>query len=153
MAVLIDQVVKNVEGESFQDASLPKALAAAQKYAGKEGYVASNPRLLKGRVLAPFDNEIWANWYTANSEEDVGKSPQGKDVYIAVHGGGILGSPNRIKDAYKEGLTDKSAAKFTDKEIQDLLAGKLPDGTTIPVYTFNDLKNGNITKSRACSIG
>ena len=147
MPALIDQVVKNVEGKVFCDANLPTALAAAKKHAGKEGYVASMPQLLRGRVLAPFDNEIWTNGYTANSEENAGKSPQGNDVYIAVHGGGILGSPERIKAAYKEGLTDKYAAKFTDKELQDLLNGNLPDGTKIPVYTFNDLKSGNIPKS------
>ena len=144
MTVTLDRevrVVKDVQGEVFYDGNLPNALREAQKYAGKEGYVASMPQLLQGRVKAPNDDGIWADWFTVNSEENVGKTAQGKPVVIAVHGGGIFSSPERIERAYSDKLVNY-AGKLDDKEIKDLLAGKLPDGTQIPVYSFSQFKKG-----------
>lgn len=54
--------VRRLEGRSFSDQSLPKALAAAQAHAKNGGFVASLPQLLHGRVKAPsFDDPVWTN--------------------------------------------------------------------------------------------
>ncbi len=130
---------------------LPDALRRAREYAGTDGYVASMPQLLNARVNAPFDNEIWNTWFfTANSEESLAISPAGKRAAVFVHGGGIFATPERFRRLYmadvgrtsKDGYTGLFGAKIPGHEAQDLLEGRLPDGTEIPVYSFDEIKRG-----------
>jgi hypothetical protein len=75
---------------------------------------------------------------------------QGNHVVVAIHGGGILGTPERFERSLyadqdrlnPEGLTGQGAAKITRQEASDVLEGKLPDGTEIPVYAFDEFKRG-----------
>ncbi len=146
MALLDNQVkvVRQVEGRVFYNTNLPNALRLAQAYSTKDGYIASMPQLLHGRNVASFTDEIWTNWYTANSEEDVVTDSQGRfgkkdrPVVVVLHGGGILGSPERIEKAYVPKLTDQRAAKFSDEEARAVLEGRMPDEKTVPVMTYND---------------
>ena len=77
-------------------------------------------------------------------------TPQGNRVVVAVHGGGIFASPARFERSFhadlnrsnSEGLTGQSAAKITEHEARDVLEGKLPDGSEIPVYPFAEFKLG-----------
>ena len=140
-----------MEAAIFFDSHLPNALRRALEYAGNDGFVASMPQLLHARANASYDNIIWNTWFTANSEESVVKTPQGHHVVVAVHGGGIFASPERFERAYRatvdprlnsEGLTKQYAAKISEREARDLLAGKLPDGTEIPIYSFSEFKQG-----------
>ena len=143
MAVILDQEVRvTKQGQPFYNTSLPRALADAREYAHNGGHVASMPELLRGRVISPADSELWTHWFTALSEEDVGRTAAGSSVLVTVHGGGILSTPERITRAYKEGLTPQHAAKLTDAEFTDIVNGKLPDGTKIPVYSFIEFKQG-----------
>ena len=129
---------------------IPTALHRALEYAGDEGFVASLPQLLHARTNAPYDNIIWNTWFTANSEECVVKTKQGNHVVVAVHGGGILGSPERFERAVytdadhrnSEGITGQGAVKIAKQEARDILSGKLPDGTEIPVYPFDEFRRG-----------
>ncbi len=134
-----------MEGVPFFDLSLPSALRKAQQHAGVDGFVASVPELIRGRNSIPhptYEGE-WDNWYSALSEEDVGRTTQGNPIVIIAHGGGILSSPERIEQAYAQGLIiDQSKAKLSEKEIRDLLGGKLPTGGQISVYSFNEFKTG-----------
>ena len=132
--------------ESF----LPNALRRALEYAGDDGFVASMPQLLHARVNASYDNIIWNTWFTSNSEESVATTPQGYRVVVAVHGGGIYASPERFEKTYRsstyrsspEGFTGQYAGKISEREVQDVLNGKLPDGTEIPVFSFDEFKRG-----------
>ncbi len=129
---------------------IPTALRRALQYAGDDGFVASMPQLLHARTNAPYDNIIWNTWFTSNTEESVVTTPQGNHVVVAVHGGGIFASPERFERSFhadlnrdnSEGITGQSAAKITEKEARDVLEGKLPDGTEIPVYQFEEFKQG-----------
>ncbi len=129
---------------------IPTALRRALQYAGDDGFVASMPALLHARTNASYDNIIWNTWFTANSEESVVTTPQGTRVVVAVHGGGIFASPERFERSFhadlnrhnSEGLTGQSAAKITEQEVRDLLNGKLPDGSEIPVFQFDEFKRG-----------
>ena len=129
---------------------IPTALRRALAYAGDEGFVASMPQLLHARTNAPYDNIIWNTWFTSNSEESVLTTPQGKHVVVAIHGGGILASPERMEKSFyadqdrsnPEGITGQTAIKLSSKEARDLLGGILPDGTEIPVYPFEEFKRG-----------
>lgn len=124
-------------GKSLYDASLPKALEEAQEYAGKDGHVASMPKLASARTIADGEDFVWKNWFTCASEEDKGKTKQGKGIYVVAHGKGILIDPKRIRKAYADGLVN-GAAKYTQKEFNDLLEGNLPDGTEIPVFSYSE---------------
>ena len=134
----------------FFDSYITLALRQALRYAGDDGFVASLPQLLHARVNGDYDNIIWNTWFFANSEESVVTSPQGNLVVVTVHGGGILGKPARIERALRadlnrhntEGLTGQYAAKITAPEARDLLRGRLPDGTELPVYGFKEFRQG-----------
>jgi len=106
--------------------------------------------LLHARANADYDNIIWNTWFTSNSEESVVTTPQGNRVVVAIHGGGIFGSPERFERVYRasvdrsnsDGFTGQYAAKISEKEAHDVLEGKLPDGTEVPVYSFDEFKQG-----------
>jgi len=108
------------------------------------------PQLLHARTNAPYDNIIWNTWFTSNSEESVVTTPQGSRVVVAVHGGGIFAAPERFERSFHadlsrfnpEGLTGQSAAKISQIEAYELLEGKLPNGTEIPIYPFDEFKRG-----------
>ena len=129
---------------------IPTALRRALQYAGDDGFVASMPQLLHARTIAPYDNIIWNTWFTSYTEESVVTTPQGNHVVVAVHGGGIFASPDRLERSFHadlnrhntEGITGQSAARITRHEARDVLQGKLPDGTVIPIYAFDEFKRG-----------
>jgi hypothetical protein len=106
--------------------------------------------LLRARTNAPYNNIIWNTWFTSNSEESVVTTPQGNRVVVAVHGGGIYGTPERFEKLYRadqnrsntEGFTGQYAGKISTREANDVLEGKLPGGTEIPVYPFDEFKRG-----------
>ena len=131
---------------------IPTALRRALHYAGDDGFVASMPQLLHARTNAPYDNIIWNTWFTSYSEESVVTTPQGNHVVVAVHGGGIFASPDRFERSFhadlsrhnSDGVTGQSAAKISQQEARDLLEGKLPDGTEIPIFQFDEFKRGVI---------
>ena len=135
----------------FFDSYATAALKGALRYAGDDGFVASLPQLLHARVNAAYDNIIWNTWFTANSEESVVTTPQGHHVVVVVHGGGIFATPKRLERSYRadldrsnpDGLTGQYAAKITTREARDLLdRGELPDGSTIPMYAYNEISEG-----------
>ncbi len=134
----------------FFEPHIPTALQRALDYAGNDGFVASMPQLLHARASASYNNIIWNTWFTANSEENVVTTPQGNQVIVAVHGGGIFASPARFEKSFHadldrsntEGLTGQTAAKISEREAHNLLNGKLPDGSEIPVYPFDEFKRG-----------
>ncbi len=140
----------NMEAAIFFDSYLPYALRGALEYAGEDGFVASMPQLLHARVNAPYDNIIWNTWFNPNSEENLVTSPQGNRVVVTVHGGGIFASPERFESLFRAstdrnseiGFTGLFAGRIAEREAHDLLAGHLPDGTDIPLFTFDEFKRG-----------
>lgn len=139
-----------MEAAIIYESHLPDALRRALVYAGSDGFIASLPELLHARVGASFDNVIWNTWFTANSEECVAKTPQGNWVVLALHGGGIFATPERIRTLYHASVDRKSELGFTGlfagrisaRENHDIVDGRLPDGRQIPVYAFAEFKQG-----------
>ena len=140
-----------MEAAVIFDTHLPNALRRALEYAGDDGFVASMPQLLHARVNAPFDNEIWDTWFfTSNSEESLVETPQGNHVAVLVHGGGIFATPARFRKLYlasthrdsKDGFTGLFGGKILEKEAHDILKGRCPDGTEIPVYLYSEFQRG-----------
>jgi len=139
-----------MEAEIIFEPHVPNSLRRALDYAGDDGFVASMPQLLHARTNADYDNIIWNTWFTSNSEESVVSTPQGNRVVVAVHGGGIFASPERFERVYRasvdrsntDGFTGQYAAKISAQEARDVLEGQLPDGTEIPVYPFEEFKQG-----------
>lgn len=139
------RLVKRVIGQQVYDSRMPEAKRKALKYARNGGYVASLPQILQSRAISPKDSEIWNYEFTANSEENVGKTRQGHTVVVVVHGTGIW-TPDRIQEAYEvayeQWLTSPHASKIGRKEFLGVLDGKLANGTTIPIYTLSDFMKG-----------
>ena len=144
----------NMEAKILNQPHLPDGLREAQTYAGSDGFVVSLPQLFHARAQASFDNEIWNQWFTANTEESVIKRADGKYFLVVVHGGGILGDPARIDRVFTsdgEGMTSdgegRGAAKLSDTEAADLLVGRVPSGSKIPMYDYADFINRTTTPS------
>ena len=139
-----------MEASIVYESHLPDALRRAQIHAGDDGFVAALPQLLHARVGASYDNIIWNTWFTANSEECVARTPQGNWVFMAIHGGGIFASAERIRTLYhanvdrksERGFTGLFAGKISARENRDIVAGRLPDGRRIPLYPLDELKRG-----------
>ncbi len=137
-----------MEAAIFFDSYLPDALRRALEYAGDDGFVASMPALLHARANAPYDNIVWNTWFNPNSEESLLTTPQGNHVVVTVHGGGIFGSPERFEKLFRSDTSRFSEVSFTglfagkiiEREAHNVLEGKLPDGTEIPVFSFADFK-------------
>ena len=141
-----------MEAEIIFEPHVPYSLRRALDYAGDNGFVASLPQLLHARTNADYDNVIWNTWFTSNSEESVVTTPQGNHVVVAIHGGGIFSTPERFEQVYRassdrsnpDGFTGQYAARISQKEAGDALEGRLPDGTEIPVFPYEEFKRGII---------
>ena len=129
-----------MEAEIIFDPQMPIALQQALDYAGDNGFVASMPQLIHAQTNACYDNIIWNTWFTANSEESIVTTPQGNHVVVAIHGGGIYGTPGRFEKMYyatqdyrnTHGFTEQYAGKISQQEARDVLEGKLPDIPSVP---------------------
>ena len=139
-----------MEAAIFFDSYLPLALRRARDYAGEDGFVASLPQLLRARVEADYDNIIWNTWFNPNSEESLVTTPQGNRVIVTVHGGGVFASPERYEKLFHAstdresefGFTGLFAGKLSAREAHDVLEGRMPDGIEIPMYPFDEFKQG-----------
>ncbi len=139
-----------MEASAFFDSYLPDALRRALEYAGDEGFVASLPQLLRARVSAGYDNEMWNNWFNPNTEESLIITPGGNRVIVTVHGGGVFATPERFERLFRAstdrdsefGFTGYFAGKLSQAEAGAVLAGRMPDGADIPVYDFGEFKRG-----------
>ncbi len=149
-----------MEAAIFYNSYLPEALRRALEYAGNDGFVASMPALLRARANAPYDNIIWNTWFNSNSEESLLTTPQGNRVVVTVHGGGIFGTAERFEKLFRAdtsrfcevGFTGLFAGKITEREAHDVLDGKLPDGSEIPVFSFDELNRGSVDLPRHYAV-
>jgi hypothetical protein len=133
---------QTIEGEVFYDSYMPDSLAAARQFAGPGGFIASMPFIIDLRLVHPFTHKIWNGWFTANSEEMDGKLNNGKQVILEIHGGGILTQEGRLERAYADKLTAEYGARLSPEEVKNAIYGRLPDGTTMPVYSLAEIKRG-----------
>lgn len=134
-AVSIDEILGHAA--SFYDKRQSVALRSAQEHAGAEGYVVTLPELLQARIRTDRRHLVWREVYTTLSEEYVGPGPDGCPVVMVLHGGGLL-TPERMERAYTDGLTETHASRLDDDEWADLLEGRMPDGTLIPMFGYGD---------------
>src|SRR3989344_2479638 len=137
----IDDVLN---GNIFYDTSMPQALRQAMEYATAQGIIANMPEFIAAKVKADKSHAFWQNWYTVLTEENIGIDKKGsfytrgEPVLVVMHGGGIL-TPDRIQQAYDEGLLNNSA-KYRDEEFDTLLEGRLLDGTNFPLHRLEEIQ-------------
>jgi hypothetical protein len=135
-----------LNGQSVYNEIMPRALKEAIEYSGTKGIVASMPELIAAKAIADKDHDFWKNWYTIQTEENIGLDSEGRfgtrgePVLVTVHGGGLL-TPDRIDKAYEEGLVAGSA-RYIEEEFDRLLEGKLPDDTEIHLYRLEEIESG-----------
>ena len=144
------QIYHNLTARYFENKNWVNSLRAAQEYVGTDGYVLSLPQLALVRINAIRENPIWTSEEVfTTTEEAYGKTKQGHDVVIVTHGGGILYSKVLMDDGKKTASfkQDRLGVKITRKDITDLLDGRLPDGTYIPVISYSDLQSNELDES------
>lgn len=139
-----------MEAAIFFEPHIPRAQRRAVDYAGDDGWVASMPQLLNARTHADYSSIVWNTWFTANTEESVVTTPQGNRVVVVVHGGGIFAAPERFEKLYRSsvgrsnprGFTGQFAAGITPQEARDVLEGRMPDGTVVPIFAYSEFERG-----------
>ncbi len=144
----LDSILK---GKTFRKLKLSSALAKALNY----GLVVTMPEMIAAKVrCAPskgkkdydLSHGFWNASYDVHTEENIGIDQKGRfhnagePVLVLVNGGGIL-TPARIKQARRK-RTVRGSAKYSNEEFDNLLNGKLPDGTSIELYSYEDIKKG-----------
>eukprot|EP00747_Dinoflagellata_sp_TGD_P210908 gnl/TRDRNA2_/TRDRNA2_84129_c0_seq1.p1 gnl/TRDRNA2_/TRDRNA2_84129_c0~~gnl/TRDRNA2_/TRDRNA2_84129_c0_seq1.p1 ORF type:complete len:476 (-),score=87.24 gnl/TRDRNA2_/TRDRNA2_84129_c0_seq1:622-1929(-) len=153
-----DYAAQMVWGEDAT-AGLRLALDTAQ-LRGPNGYIASMPELMQARVAVGFDNLLWTvqennvrttPYISAYSEMNIIRKDDGSRFLVFVHGGGILAYPDRIFNAFRMdadmwnagcSLTGDYTPRLNEQEASDLLEGKLPDGTRLPLFEFSEFAKG-----------
>lgn len=122
------------------------ALQQALDYVNPDGIVATMPELIAAKIKADSSHHFWQSWYCLHTEENIGIDKKGnfynrnEPVLVIVNGGGIL-TPNRIRQAYNEGLINNSAG-YRNAEFDGLLEERLPNEDSIHLYRFEEIKNG-----------
>ena len=124
-------------------------LEEALDYVGTEGILATMPELIEAKVSTDNTHELWNDYYTAHTEENVGIDTKGRfygrgePVLVLVNGGGLI-TPERMREArdYQTGFWGHQSLEYEPKEFNKLLDGKLPDGTPIQLHSFEDIKEG-----------
>ncbi len=118
-----------------------RAYTRAVEIAGRNGCVLSMPKLVQAKIDNPNNGELWGKAINANSEEVVGIDKEGRYsqknswVFVEFHGTGLL-NPEKLKYAYFH----RNA--ISDADFQSLLAGKLPDGSQVPMYRADQFVRG-----------
>lgn len=135
---IVDGKIKKSYGLPFYDGNIANAFRKAKNFAGKEGFVATLPDLVHGRIVAPAQDEIWTNWFTPNTEELVGTTAQGNNVFVVNHDIVVL-TPEVLEEALKDKdkRTQEWAARITNKQLHHLFEIK-------PVYSFDELKKQTV---------
>jgi hypothetical protein len=120
------------------------ALKSVVGYVGEDGIIASMPLYIASKIEADKDHSLWKKWFTTYSEELVGVDTEGtlgnkgEAIVVTVHGGGIL-TPDRIRQAYKEGLNDRNAARLSQDEFNSILSKRA-------TYSVDSLKHTKLVK-------
>jgi len=125
---------------------IAKALEKTYKLIKAGGYIATMPELIAARVKADKSDKLWSFGIRCHTEENIGIDKKGffyqprTPVLVIVNGGGLL-TPQRIFQAYSDGLFD-GGARYTDEEFDMLLQRKVADGSRIDMYKFEDIEAG-----------
>lgn len=139
--------IKQGTATSFYGQQGYKILQHAQDY----GEVLTLPEFLQVLYLLSFQSSLLEIPFTVRTEEIIGKSRQGNNIAIVVHGAGLL-TPKRICEGINiepvredevpdHGLTRTKSGKgqfalpLYDYEIHALLEGDI-----LPIFTYDDFK-------------
>ncbi len=125
-----------------------KAFADAASYAiEKNGRIESAHGILEQRIREKLDGPSWG-LLTANYEEWAVRDAEGRfgkkaePVFVAIQGGGMmLSSPERLQEAYTNRRHEEPLRR--QEEISQVLAGMLPGGRQMKVYTLQELAKAN----------
>ena len=136
-------------GRAFYGKTIADALQQAQVYDkdnDNKGHIASLPEIFHARVMSLENSFVCTNWFTAMSEEIVGTTQSGSKLLVVEHGGGIFSTHERIRKIERRGLIN-GAGRLSQRDFNNLLNGKLPDGKEIPVYSYADfIDQGNLPR-------
>jgi hypothetical protein len=144
------------EGEE----SLVDCIGDGLEFAGEFGSMASLPELIGARISSFKPGDKYSTYLlrghsptpqpvrytsfrpryfsslpiTSSTEELRGVTSAGNEVYVVVHGMGLLASLAKMGT-----LTDSDAGfTFSESDFHNFLEGKLPCGKDIPVYSYNE---------------
>ena len=119
--------VRRFTAEATDILRLDEALAAAERIAGRDGYIMTLPQLIDARLAASSDDYIWQYWFTGLSEEDHGMDKQGNKIYAVSHGKGPLTKSRRMKaviDSHER--LPYGYARLSDRELAQVLKNAIP---------------------------
>ena len=139
----------DIGNPSAEYSSGVEALKEAFGYAGSEGIIATMPELIEARnkCYTYTNSYFWNETFTSHTEENVGIDTKGRfygicdPVLVIVNGGGLI-TPERIEQLPRTPVGITGEIMYKNEEFDELLEGKLPDGNSIPLICFEDIKQG-----------
>lgn len=129
--------------------SNPLTYLRAIETIGINGVVATMPLIIAGKAKSNTNNDFWKEPILTNSSECVIPDKKGiignpgNNIYICEHGINRTLSFDRCNHLFSH--NDRpNFDKYTNKEILDILEGRLPNGEKIEHYHVSEVKKGKI---------
>jgi hypothetical protein len=162
----VDYIISASRSFRRHDHNIGAQFQSALEYVGSSGFIASMPELVG--AMAEVDNDLpmrygkyychrlwefegFSNDLVTHTEEHIGTDtlgciyPRGTPVFVVVHGGGILSSPELQEAKFPNTLdSGKRVIIHKKQEFYDLLEGRLTSGERIPIYKLEDIRDTDL---------
>lgn len=133
---------------SFYGENLATSFDFAERFAGREGHVATMPEIMSLRAATPLNKRVtlpwsdpWRAWYKTTTAEYMGFTAGGVPIIIVAHGIGPMATSGRIKYVYRrreKGYNARQCA-ISLKQFRQLEAGKFGAVTIVPLEDVTKL--------------
>lgn len=124
----------------FQMSDLAKAAAQAMRFAGDGGRLGTMLDVVDARLATTLGSNAWEKYWTTNSWEFRGRSRGGVELLAVHHGGGPLGTPEGMAEAYARSSREDVGARIPQQLFWDFLDGKYGPVATVELKPYIALK-------------
>lgn len=107
----------------FQTSDAAKAAAQAIRFAGDGGRIGTMLDVVDARLATTIGSNAWERYWTTASWELRGRSRGGVELLAVHHGGGPLGTPNGMAEAYARSTREDVGARVPQEMFQRFLDG------------------------------
>ncbi len=126
MGIPITVTETKILGELTDILRVDRALADAEKIAGRKGHVMTIPQLIDVRLKFSLDDPIWG-WVCGLSAEYHGLDKGRNQLYAVAHGKGPLLKSSRLKKAIKSPeWLPYGYARLSDREFAQVVKDAVP---------------------------
>lgn len=115
----------------FQSGDLAKAAAQALRFAGDGGRLGTMLDVVDARLATTLGSNAWERYWSTSSWEFRGRSRGGVELLAVHHGGGPLGVPDAMAEAYARSTREDVGARIPQQLFWYFLDGKFGPIATV----------------------